>query len=59
MLAAMGYTTAQAGRVLRFSSGWETTEADWAALLTGLEKVSALPDSISPQPPQRGEGRGG
>jgi cysteine sulfinate desulfinase/cysteine desulfurase-like protein len=47
VLAAMGYTAAQAGRVLRFSSGWETTEADWNALLAGLEKVNAAPDSLS------------
>ena len=43
----MGYTAAQAGRVLRFSSGWETTEADWNELLAGLEKVNAAPDSLS------------
>jgi cysteine desulfurase len=33
VLSTMGYTPAQAGRVLRFSSGWETTEDDWCALL--------------------------
>src|SRR5207249_564532 len=31
VLAAMGYEPAEAGRVLRFSSGWETTAADWDA----------------------------
>jgi cysteine desulfurase len=41
VLAAMGRTTGEAGRVLRFSSGWETTEAEWRALLEGLRKVHA------------------
>jgi cysteine sulfinate desulfinase/cysteine desulfurase-like protein len=35
----MGCPPAAAGRVLRFSSGWETTQADWTALLEGVEKV--------------------
>jgi cysteine desulfurase len=39
VLAAMGYPPAAASRVLRFSSGWETTEADWQSLLEGLRKV--------------------
>ena len=39
VLAAMGYTPAQAGRVLRFSSGWETTVEDWAALAEALGQV--------------------
>ena len=39
VLAAMGYAPAEAGRVLRFSSGWETTEEEWDALATGLTKV--------------------
>jgi cysteine desulfurase len=39
VLAAMGYASGEAGRVLRFSSGWQTTEADWGALLEGLIKV--------------------
>jgi cysteine desulfurase len=41
VLAAMGYSPAAAGRVLRFSSGWETTEQEWLALLGGLEAVWA------------------
>ena len=41
VLAAMGRTAAEAGRVLRFSSGWETGEKDWEALLQGLLKVQA------------------
>ncbi|MBI3879182.1 MAG: aminotransferase class V-fold PLP-dependent enzyme, partial [Verrucomicrobia bacterium] len=41
VLSAMGRTSAEAARVLRFSSGWETTEADWLALLGGLVKVHA------------------
>jgi cysteine desulfurase len=39
VIAAMGYLPNAAGRVLRFSSGWETIEADWQALLEGLQKV--------------------
>ncbi|MBI2947803.1 MAG: cysteine desulfurase [Verrucomicrobia bacterium] len=39
VIAAMGYSPAEAGRVLRFSSGWETAEEEWSALLRGLIKV--------------------
>ena len=39
VLAAMGCSSAEAGRMLRFSSGWETTEEDWDALAEGLVKV--------------------
>jgi cysteine desulfurase len=39
VLAAMGYDAALAARVLRFSSGWETTAAEWNALARGLAKV--------------------
>ncbi len=39
VLAAMGFTPAEAGRALRFSSGWETTREDWTRLLGGLRKV--------------------
>jgi cysteine desulfurase len=39
VLAAMGYGAGGAARVLRFSSGWETTEGEWASLLEGLVKV--------------------
>ena len=39
VIAAMGYSPNEAGRVLRFSAGWETTEDDWQALLEGLQKV--------------------
>jgi cysteine desulfurase len=41
VLSAMGHSAAEASRVLRFSSGWETAEADWQSLLEGLEKVQA------------------
>jgi cysteine desulfurase len=41
VLAAMGRTPGEAGRVLRFSSGWETTEKDWAVMLRALLKVRA------------------
>lgn len=36
VLVAMGYSPAEAGRVLRFSGGWETTAEDWEALLAAL-----------------------
>ena len=39
VLAAMGVKPAQAVRVVRFSGGWETTEADWDALVKGVAKV--------------------
>jgi cysteine desulfurase len=39
VLAAMGYAPDEAFRALRFSSGWETTRGDWAALLDALNKV--------------------
>jgi cysteine desulfurase len=40
VLSAMGYANGQAGRVLRFSSGWETTEGDWDKLLQGIVQVA-------------------
>jgi len=39
VLAAMSFKAAEAHRVLRFSSGWETTEADWDALTQAVVKV--------------------
>jgi len=39
VIAAMGYSPHEAGRVLRFSGGWETTEDDWQALLEAMQKV--------------------
>ncbi len=39
VLAAMHFKPAEAHRVLRFSSNWETTEADWDALAKALVKV--------------------
>lgn len=36
VLTAMGYSPAEAARALRFSAGWETTEADWQQLLSAL-----------------------
>ncbi len=41
VLTAMGRSTAEAGRVLRFSAGWETTRADWQALLGALREIHA------------------
>ena len=42
VLAAMGYAPDEAFRALRFSSGWETTRDDWAALLDAIAKVHSL-----------------
>ncbi|HUB87461.1 MAG TPA: aminotransferase class V-fold PLP-dependent enzyme, partial [Verrucomicrobiae bacterium] len=39
VLAAMGFKSAQAMRAVRFSGGWETTEADWEALAKALAKL--------------------
>jgi cysteine desulfurase len=39
VLAAMGYAPDEAFRALRFSSSWETTRDEWAALLDALKKV--------------------
>ena len=40
VLAALGVAPEDAGRALRFSAGWGTTEADWAALLAALREVA-------------------
>lgn len=40
VLSAMGYGAPEAGRVLRFSSGWETAEGEWDELLQGVIKVA-------------------
>ena len=39
VLSAMGFKSTQAHRAVRFSAGWETTEADWDALLKAVVKV--------------------
>ncbi len=41
VLLAMSRAPSEAARMLRFSAGWETTAADWAALLDALRKVQA------------------
>ena len=41
VLSAMGLGPAEASRVLRFSSGWETTEADWQRLIESLRRAFA------------------
>jgi cysteine desulfurase len=40
ILTAMGYAPDEAGRVLRFSSGWETSEADWEQLLFAIKQAA-------------------
>lgn len=39
VLTAMGFSPAEAGRVLRFSSGWDSSETDWLALTDAVEEV--------------------
>jgi cysteine desulfurase len=41
VLLAMGYSPSEAGRVLRFSSGFETTRKQWHDLLDALTMVNA------------------
>ncbi len=41
VLSAMGIPPAEAGRALRFSSGWKTSAEDWSALLDGLVQAAA------------------
>jgi cysteine desulfurase len=37
VLLAMGYDPAKVGQMLRVSSGWETSEDDWHALLDAIK----------------------
>jgi cysteine desulfurase len=41
VLTALSYSPALAARVLRFSSGWQTTREDWQSLLTGISEAFA------------------
>jgi cysteine desulfurase len=41
VLAAMAVSPEAASRALRFSSGWETTPAEWGRLLDGLRRAQA------------------
>jgi cysteine desulfurase len=50
VLAAMHFKPAEAHRVLRFSSGWETTEADWDALAKALAKIHGETHHAKAQP---------
>jgi len=36
VLRAMGCSTEEAGRVLRFSAGWNTAPEEWQSLLDGV-----------------------
>src|SRR5439155_8554629 len=40
VLQAMGYTPEEAGRTLRFSSGWETEKDQWAGLLAAIGQAA-------------------
>jgi cysteine desulfurase len=37
---ALGIAAEEAGRILRFSSGWETCETDWRELLEAIKQVA-------------------
>lgn len=41
VLSAMGVSPEEAARVLRFSSGWETTQDDWSRLLGAVQRAAA------------------
>ncbi len=41
VLTAMGFSPEDAGRVLRFSSNWETSREDWRKLLEGIVATDA------------------
>ena len=47
VLLAMGRSPEDAGRVLRFSAGWETTREDWLALLEGITSVATESDAAA------------
>ena len=49
VLTAMGLEADETDRVVRFSSGWETTADDWQALAKGVAEVAA-DFSRGPQP---------
>jgi cysteine desulfurase len=40
VLNAMGFTPAESSRMIRFSSGWQTTAEDWQKLLDAIASVS-------------------
>ena len=49
VLTALGLSTDESRRVLRISSGWDTTDADWQSLLTALTEVATEilpPDNV-------------
>jgi cysteine desulfurase len=48
VLLAMGYAPGQAGRVLRFSSGWETSEKDWEKLLDAIKQAAEELRALAP-----------
>jgi cysteine desulfurase len=48
VLLAMGYAPGQAGRVLRFSSGWETSAQDWEKLLDAIKQAAGELRHLSP-----------
>jgi cysteine desulfurase len=51
VLAAMGFTPGESARFLRFSSGWETSEAGWQELARLLEAARDLWSNGAPGEP--------
>jgi len=41
VLEAMGVSAEVSGRTLRFSAGWQTTEAEWSEVLGVIGRVRA------------------
>jgi cysteine desulfurase len=50
VISAMGYLPAEASRVLRFSSGWETTPEEWDSLAEALQRVFSEMRMTKPVP---------
>ncbi len=53
VLTAMGYSPGEAGRALRFSSGWETTESEWESLAKALNQTHRAMTQSSATPSRR------
>lgn len=55
VLAAMGYRPEESDRMLRFSAGWETGEADWTDLLGAIREAAR--SLLSGESPAATDGR--
>jgi cysteine desulfurase len=49
VLTAMGLTPAEAGRAVRVSAGWMTTEKEWSDLLAAMERIQAEFSAVAPR----------